>query len=63
MCRSLVADNVNTSNACPNVGGNYNQNQNNGMFYSNSNTASNTNGNLGARFLVNQDNNPHRIRP
>jgi len=32
------------------VGGNYNQNQNHGLFYMNDNTASNTNANIGSRI-------------
>ena len=35
------------------VGGNYNQNQNHGLFYANgNNAASNSNGNVGSRRLV-----------
>ena len=36
------------------VGGNYNQNQNHGLFYLNgNNAASNKNANIGSRFLAN----------
>ena len=43
--------NFNASNPCVYVGGNYNQNANYGLFYLNYNTASNSNGNIGSRFL------------
>lgn len=43
--------NFNASNPCLYVGGNYNQNQNYGLFYVNYNTATNTNANIGCRFL------------
>lgn len=42
--------NVRTSNPCVYVGGNYNQNQNSGLFYTNCNSASNTNSNRGSRI-------------
>lgn len=35
------------------VGGNYNQNQNYGLFYMNDNTVSNSNGNIGSRIQFN----------
>ena len=41
--------NFNSSNPCLYAGGNYNQNQNGGMFYVNYNSASNSNDNIGAR--------------
>lgn len=44
--------NFNSSNPCLHVGGNYNQNQNYGLFHVNYNTASNTNDNIGCRTLV-----------
>lgn len=44
--------NFSTSNTCVYVGGNYNQNTNHGLFYVNYNTASNSNANIGARFLL-----------
>ena len=49
-----VADNwnYNASNPCLHCGGNYNQNQNHGLFYVNYNNASNTNANIGCRILV-----------
>lgn len=49
-----VADNwnYNASNPCLHCGGNYNQNQNHGLFYVNYNTATNTNANIGCRILV-----------
>lgn len=49
----LVADNcnLNSSNVVAYVGGNYNQSRNGGLFYVNSNSTSNSNGNIGARFL------------
>ena len=51
--RFLCADhaNTNSSNGVVYVGGNYTQNRNYGMFYSNMNSASNKNGNIGARHL------------
>lgn len=51
---SAVADNwnYNASNPCLHCGGNYNQNQNHGLFYVNYNNASNTNANIGCRILV-----------
>ncbi len=46
--------NYNASGVVLHVGGNYNQNQNHGAFYLNgNNAASNSNANIGARFLVN----------
>ena len=42
--------NFNASNPAVNGGGNYNQNQNNGLFYVNGNNASNSNANIGARL-------------
>ena len=51
-----VADhcNYNASGVVLHVGGNYNQNQNHGLFYMNgNNAASNSNGNIGSRNLVN----------
>ena len=41
----------NASNPCLYVGGNYSQNQNHGLFYVNYNTATNTNANIGCRYL------------
>lgn len=43
--------NFDASNPCVYVGGNYNQNGNHGLFYVNYNTASNSSGNIGSRFL------------
>ena len=43
--------NFNASNPCVYVGGNYNQNGNHGLFYVNYNGVSNTNANIGSRFL------------
>ena len=43
--------NFNASNPCLYVGGNYNQNLNHGLFYVNSNTASNSNANHGCRII------------
>lgn len=43
--------NFSASNPVVYVGGNYNQNGNYGLFYRNYNTASNSNGNIGSRFL------------
>ncbi len=45
--------NINSSNVVVYVGGNYNQNRNYGLFYSNMNSASNSNDNIGARHLPN----------
>jgi hypothetical protein len=47
--RGVSCDNWNfsASNPCLNVGGNYNQNANNGLFYVNNNSATNTNANIG----------------
>ena len=42
--------NFNASNPCLHLGGNYNQNQNRGLFYVNYNTASNANANIGSRL-------------
>ena len=42
--------NFNSSNPCLYAGGNYNQNSNHGLFYVNYTTASNSNGNIGARL-------------
>ena len=42
--------NFNASNPCLHVGGNYNQNLNHGLFYVNYNSATNSNGNIGARL-------------
>lgn len=50
-----VADhcNYNSSGVVLRIGGNYNQNQNYGMFYLNGNNdASNQNSNIGSRHLV-----------
>ena len=49
-----VADNwnYNASYPCLHCGGNYNQNQNHGLFYVNYNSTSNTNANIGCRILV-----------
>ncbi len=49
-----VADNwnYNASNPCLHCGGNYNQNQNHGLFYVNYNRTSNANSNIGCRILV-----------
>ena len=44
--------NFNASNPAVYVGGNYNQNGNYGLFYRNYTTASNSNGNIGSRFLL-----------
>ncbi|MBR1868854.1 MAG: hypothetical protein IJ799_02170 [Bacteroidales bacterium] len=44
--------NYNASNPCLYVGGNYNQNDNHGLFYVNYNSASNSNDNIGARILL-----------
>ena len=43
--------NFNTSNPVIYVGGNYNQNGNHGLFYVNYTNATNSNSNLGSRFL------------
>ena len=43
--------NVGASNVVVNVGGNYNQNANYGLFYQNSNSATNKNANRGSRIL------------
>ena len=54
LCKCADNCNYNSSGVVLNVGGNYNQNQNYGLFYLNgNNSASNTNSNLGARHLVN----------
>lgn len=41
--------NFNASNPCVNVGGNYNQNTNYGLFYFNNNGTTNKNANIGSR--------------
>ena len=43
--------NFNASDPCLHVGGNYNQNQNHGLFYVNYNGASNANANIGCPTL------------
>lgn len=43
--------NFNASNPVVYVGGNYNQNGNHGLFYVNYTSVSNSNANLGSRFL------------
>lgn len=53
--RVLVGDycNYNSSGVVLHVGGNYDQNQNHGLFYLNgSNAASDSNGNVGSRLLA-----------
>lgn len=44
--------NYNSSNPCLYVGGNYNQNQNHGLFYVNYNSTTNKNANHGSRHLA-----------
>lgn len=44
--------NFNSSNPCLHVGGNWNQNQNYGLFYVNYNGASNANANVGCRLIA-----------
>jgi hypothetical protein len=53
-CPGAVPDNwnFNSGNPCLHAGGNYNQNQNHGLFYVNYNTATNSNANIGCRILV-----------
>lgn len=52
--------NYNASGVVLNVGGNYNQNQNNGAFYLNgNNTASNANTNIGSHILKDIRHNNH----
>lgn len=45
--------NFNASNPCVYAGGNYNQNQNHGLFYLNYTSVSNSNANHGCRQLGN----------
>ena len=54
VARGLLPDNWNydSSNPCLYRGGNYNRNQNYGVFYLNYNSASNANANIGCRHLV-----------
>lgn len=58
LCRivglSVLGDNGNasSSNVVVYVGGNYNQNQNYGLFYQNSNAVTNSNATIGSRFLA-----------
>lgn len=44
--------NFNASNPCVYAGGNYNQNDNYGLFYFNYNEATNKNTNIGGRILL-----------
>ena len=44
--------NFNASNPCVNAGGNYNQNENYGLFYWNNNSTTNKNANIGGRILL-----------
>ena len=54
LCSSADHCNYNSSGVVLYVGGNYNQNQNYGLFYMNgNNNASNSNSNIGARHLAN----------
>ena len=46
--------NFNSSNPCVYAGGNYNQNLNHGLFYFNYNSTSNSNDNIGSRYLANK---------
>lgn len=52
--------NFNSSNPALYVGGNYNQNENHGLFYVNYTNASNANGNIGARLHFQR---PHAGQP